>query len=168
MIGTHRLLQKDIEFKNLGMLIIDEEHRFGVRHKERIKQMKAMVDVLTMTATPIPRTLNMALSGLRDMSIIATPPTQRLAVRTFVTRPSNEVITEAIRQELERGGQIYVVHNRVQTIDRMAERIRSLVPGIRVLTGHGQMSEGELEKGCCSSWPAKPMYSYAPQSSKVG
>jgi transcription-repair coupling factor (superfamily II helicase) len=146
VIGTHRLLQKDIEFKNLGMLIIDEEHRFGVRHKERIKQMKAMVDVLTMTATPIPRTLNMALSGLRDMSIIATPPTQRLAVRTFVTRPSNEVITEAIRQELERGGQIYVVHNRVQTIDRMAERIRSLVPGIRVLTGHGQMSEGELEK----------------------
>ncbi len=146
VIGTHRLLQKDIEFQNLGLLIVDEEHRFGVRHKERIKQLKSMVDVLTMTATPIPRTLNMALSGLRDMSIIATPPTQRLAVRTFVTRPQDEVISEAIRQELERGGQVYFVHNRVHSIENVAERIRKLIPGIRVVVGHGQMPEGALEK----------------------
>ena len=146
VIGTHRLLSKDVVYSELGLLVIDEEHRFGVRHKERIKQVRELVEVLTLTATPIPRTLNMALSGLRDMSIIATPPTDRLAVRTLVSRVSDDVIEEALSAELKRGGQIYVVHNRVGTIHRFAERIQRLMPRARIVVGHGQMAEQELEQ----------------------
>jgi transcription-repair coupling factor (superfamily II helicase) len=146
VIGTHRVLSSDVSFRDLGLLVIDEEHRFGVKHKERIKQMRETVDVLTMTATPIPRTLNMALSGLREMSIIATPPTDRLAVRTLVSQECEPVIAEAIDRELRRSGQVYFVHNRVGTIQREAERVRRLVPGARVRVGHGQMAESELEK----------------------
>ncbi len=146
VIGTHRLLSKDVVFKDLGLLIIDEEHRFGVKHKERLKQMKALVDVLTLTATPIPRTLNMAISGLRDMSVISTPPSDRLAVRTLVTRISDDVIQEAIELELGRGGQVYVVHNQVETIGALADRVQRLVPTARILVGHGQMPEATLEK----------------------
>ena len=146
VIGTHRLLSKDVRFRDLGLLVVDEEHRFGVRHKERVKQLKEMVDVLTLTATPIPRTLNMALSGLRDMSIIATPPTDRLAVRTLVSRTNDDVMREAIEREMKRSGQTYVVHNRVASIGRLAERIQALAPRARVLVGHGQMPEVELER----------------------
>ncbi|MBT9557548.1 MAG: transcription-repair coupling factor [Myxococcales bacterium] len=146
VIGTHRLLSKDVVFKDLGLLVIDEEHRFGVKHKERLKQLKALVDVLTLTATPIPRTLNMAISGLRDMSVISTPPSDRLAVRTLVTRISDDVIQEAIELELGRGGQVYVVHNQVETIGALADRVQRLVPTARILVGHGQMPEATLEK----------------------
>ncbi|MFT5431418.1 MAG: transcription-repair coupling factor (superfamily II helicase), partial [Myxococcota bacterium] len=146
VIGTHRILSKDVAFKRLGLLIVDEEHRFGVRDKERIKKARELVDVLTLTATPIPRTLNMALSGLRTMSIIATPPTERLAVRTLVSRVSDEIIASAIDTELKRAGQVYFLHNRVSDIHLYAERIQRLVPRARVLVGHGQMKESELEK----------------------
>ena len=146
VVGTHRLLSKDVKYRDLGLLVVDEEHRFGVKHKERIKQVKELVDVLTLTATPIPRTLNMAISGLRDMSIIATPPTDRLAVRTLVSRVHDDIIAEAIERELKRSGQVYVVHNRIEGIYRLAERIERLVPRARVLVGHGQMKQGELER----------------------
>ncbi|TCB61998.1 transcription-repair coupling factor [Acinetobacter terrae] len=146
VIGTHKILQESIQFKNLGLMIVDEEHRFGVRDKERIKAMRADVDMLTLTATPIPRTLNMAFSGMRDLSIIATPPARRLAVKTFVQEHTSESIKEAILRELLRGGQVYFLHNEVDSIERAAASIRELVPEARVAVAHGQMRERELEQ----------------------
>lgn len=146
LIGTHRLLSKDIKFADLGLLIVDEEQRFGVRHKERIKQMRKQVDVLTMSATPIPRTLHMSLVGLRDMSVIETPPKDRIAIQTVVANWDSKLIQSAIQQELDRGGQVYFVHNRVETIWEIAAKLQELVPKARITVGHGQMSEGELEK----------------------
>jgi transcription-repair coupling factor (superfamily II helicase) len=146
VIGTHRLLGDDIRFKNLGLLVIDEEHRFGVRHKERIKQLRAQVDMLTLTATPIPRTLNMGLAGLRDLSIIATPPEQRLAIQTFVARRDASLIREACRRELRRGGQIYYLHNEVRDIERVARELTEIVPGAKLRIAHGQMRERDLEQ----------------------
>ena len=146
LIGTHRLLSRDIKFQDLGLLIVDEEQRFGVRHKERLKQMRKEIDVLAMSATPIPRTLHMSLVGLRDMSIIETPPKDRMAIQTVVAKYDEKIIRSAIEVELERGGQVYFVHNRVESIYEIASRIQELVPAARVAVGHGQMSEGELEK----------------------
>ena len=146
VIGTHKILQESIQFKNLGLMIVDEEHRFGVRDKERIKAMRADVDMLTLTATPIPRTLNMAFSGMRDLSIIATPPARRLAVKTFVQEHTSDSIKEAILRELLRGGQVYFLHNEVDSIERAAASIRELVPEARVAVAHGQMRERELEQ----------------------
>ncbi|MCC7008237.1 MAG: transcription-repair coupling factor [Acidobacteria bacterium] len=146
IVGTHRLLSKDVRFRDLGLLVIDEEQRFGVVHKERIKQLRRKVDVLTMTATPIPRTLNMSLVGIRDMSIIETPPRDRLAVQTQVVKFEADVIGRAIRTELERGGQVYLVHNRVESIYSMANLVARLVPEARIAVGHGQMSEQDLER----------------------
>ncbi len=146
LIGTHRLLSKDISFPDLGLVIVDEEQRFGVRHKERLKQLKKQVDVLTMSATPIPRTLHMSLVGLRDMSVIETPPKDRMAIQTVVAAWDETLIRSAIEHELERGGQVYFVHNRVESIYEIAHKIQELVPQARVTVGHGQMSEGELEK----------------------
>jgi transcription-repair coupling factor (superfamily II helicase) len=145
VIGTHRLLSKDIKFHDLGLMIIDEEQRFGVAHKERLKQIKKQVDVATMTATPIPRTLNMALSGLRDMSVIETPPRDRLAIQTVVVKFKPVVIENAINFELERGGQVYVVHNRVESIYSLANFMQKICPKARIGVAHGQMSEKELE-----------------------
>jgi transcription-repair coupling factor (superfamily II helicase) len=146
LIGTHRLLSKDIKFHDLGLLVVDEEQRFGVRHKERLKQMRREVDVLAMSATPIPRTLHMSLVGLRDMSVIETPPKDRMAIQTVVAKFDEKLIRSAVEVELERGGQIYFVHNRVETIYELAAKIQELVPAARITVGHGQMSEGELEK----------------------
>ena len=146
LIGTHRILSKDIKFSDLGLLIVDEEQRFGVRHKERIKQMRKQVDVLTMSATPIPRTLHMSLVGLRDMSVIETPPKDRMAIQTVVASWDEKLIQSAIEQELERGGQVYFVHNRIDTIWEIAAKLQALVPSAKIIVGHGQMSEGELEK----------------------
>ncbi|OFE43339.1 transcription-repair coupling factor [Acinetobacter towneri] len=146
VIGTHKILQENIQFKQLGLMIVDEEHRFGVRDKERIKALRADVDMLTLTATPIPRTLNMAFSGMRDLSIIATPPARRLAVKTFVQEHTRDTVKEAILRELLRGGQVYYLHNEVETIERSAETIRELVPEARVAVAHGQMRERELEQ----------------------
>jgi len=146
LIGTHRILSKDLKFADLGLLIVDEEQRFGVRHKERIKQMRKQVDVLTMSATPIPRTLHMSLVGLRDMSVIETPPKDRMAIQTVVASWEDKLIQSAIEQELERGGQVYFVHNRVETIWEIAAKLQELVPKARIMVGHGQMAETELEK----------------------
>jgi transcription-repair coupling factor (superfamily II helicase) len=146
VIGTHRLLQDDIRFKNLGLIVVDEEHRFGVRHKERLKNLRAEVDLLTLTATPIPRTLNMSLSGLRDLSIIATPPASRIAIKTSVSEWSNTLVQEACLRELRRGGQIYILHNEVADIAVFAQKIQELVPEGRVHFAHGQMRERELEQ----------------------
>jgi transcription-repair coupling factor (superfamily II helicase) len=146
VIGTHRLLQRDIVFKNLGLLVVDEEHRFGVAHKEKVKKLRHQVDVLTLSATPIPRTLNMALMGLRDLSVIETPPLDRQAIRTYVTRFDEGLIRSAVLQELSRGGQVFFVHNRVETIDKMAKQLRELVPEAVLTVAHGQMPEHELEK----------------------
>jgi transcription-repair coupling factor (superfamily II helicase) len=146
IIGTHRLLQKDVIFKDLGLVIVDEEHRFGVSHKEKLKQFRAVVDTLTLTATPIPRTLNMSLAGIRDLSIIDTPPGDRLSIKTFVARYSDELIREAVLRELRRGGQVFFVHNRVQSIGAMAEHLRTLIPEARLAVGHGQMQVKELEE----------------------
>src|SRR6202790_386266 len=146
LIGTHRILSKDLKFSDLGLLIVDEEQRFGVRHKERIKQMRKQVDVLTMSATPIPRTLHMSLVGLRDMSVIETPPKDRMAIQTVVASWDDKLIQSSIEQELERGGQVYVVHNRVESIWEIAAKLQELVPQARVIVGHGQMGESELEK----------------------
>ncbi|MFA7496608.1 MAG: transcription-repair coupling factor [Acidithiobacillus sp.] len=145
LIGTHRLLQKDVVFADLGLLILDEEHRFGVRQKERIKALRAEVDILTLTATPIPRTLNLSLAGLRDLSIIATPPQRRQPVRTFVQPWEDATIVEACQRELHRGGQVYFLHNEVRDIERMATTLRRLLPEARLRVAHGQMPEGELE-----------------------
>ena len=145
VIGTHRLLQKDVEFKRLGLAVVDEEQRFGVAHKERLKQLRREVDVLTLSATPIPRTLNQALSGIRDLSTMDTPPEARLPIKTFVAEYSNDLIKEAILRELERNGQVFFLHNRVRTIGRVAAELADLVPEARVVVGHGQMPESELE-----------------------
>jgi transcription-repair coupling factor (superfamily II helicase) len=146
LIGTHRILSKDLKFADLGLLIVDEEQRFGVRHKERIKQMRKQVDVLTMSATPIPRTLHMSLVGLRDMSVIETPPKDRMAIQTVVASWDDKLIQSAIEQELERGGQVYFVHNRVESIWEIAAKLQELIPKARIAVGHGQMGEAELEK----------------------
>jgi transcription-repair coupling factor (superfamily II helicase) len=146
IVGTHRLLSKDVVFRDLGLLVVDEEQRFGVAHKEKIKQLRKKVDVLTMTATPIPRTLNMSLVGIRDMSIIETPPKDRLAIQTNVVKFDQGVIARAVRQEMARGGQIYFVHNRVESIWSVANLLRRIVPDAKVVVGHGQMNEHELER----------------------
>lgn len=146
VIGTHKLVQPDIQFKNLGLVIIDEEHRFGVRQKEQLKRLRANVDVLTLTATPIPRTLSMALEGLRDFSVIATAPSRRLAVKTFVSPMANGVIREAVLRELKRGGQVFFLHNEVDTIENMREKLAELVPEARIGVAHGQLRERELEQ----------------------
>ena len=145
VIGTHRLLQKDIGFKNLGLAVVDEEQRFGVAHKERLVQLRREVDVLTLSATPIPRTLNQALSGIRDLSTMDTPPEARLPVKTFASEYSEDVIKEAILRELERNGQLFFLHNRVRTIGQTAAQLAELVPQARILVGHGQMPESDLE-----------------------
>ena len=145
LIGTHRILSKDIKFQDIGLLVVDEEQRFGVRHKERLKQLRKEIDVLAMSATPIPRTLHMSLVGLRDMSVIETPPKDRMAIQTVVAKFDEKIIRSAIEVELERGGQVYFVHNRVETIYEIASRIQELVPGARVVVGHGQMGEKDLE-----------------------
>ncbi len=145
VIGTHRLVQKDVRFKNLGLLVVDEEQRFGVRHKEFIKRQRAEIDVLTMTATPIPRTLYMALTGIRDLSLISTPPQERVPIRTFVTARSDTIVRESILREMSRGGQIFVLHNRVQSIYRIRDWLEELVPEASIGIGHGQMNESELE-----------------------
>lgn len=146
VIGTHRLLSKDVQFKDLGLMIIDEEQRFGVTHKERIKRFKTNVDTLTLSATPIPRTLNMSLVGMRDLSIINTPPVDRLPTRTFVTKFDRETIAKAITAEIQRGGQVFFLHNRVQSIQSVVDELRQIVPEARIRFGHGQMDEDELEK----------------------
>ena len=146
VIATHKLLQKDVTFRDLGLLVVDEEHRFGVTHKERIKKFKAHVDVLTLTATPIPRTLNLSLTGIRDLSVIETPPTNRRSIRTHVMRQSDEVIREALLRELNRGGQVFYLHNRVQTIYKRAAALQHLVPEGRFVVAHGQMPDSDLER----------------------
>lgn len=145
VIGTHQLLGKNIRFQNLGLLIVDEEHRFGVRHKEKIKRLRAQLDLLTLTATPIPRTLNMSLSGLRDLSIIATPPESRLAIETSVAKYDSVLIQEAVRREMRRGGQVYFVHNKVKNIERRQQELAELLPEARIRIAHGQMQESALE-----------------------
>ncbi|QEE26454.1 transcription-repair coupling factor [Rhodanobacter glycinis] len=146
IVGTHKLLQSDIKFKNLGLVVVDEEQRFGVRQKEQLKKLRAEVDLLTMTATPIPRTLNMAMSGLRDLSLITTPPAHRMAVRTFISAWDPATIREAFQRELQRGGQVFFLHNEVQTIERTLRELEELVPDARIGVAHGQMAERELEK----------------------
>ena len=144
-IGTHRILQRDVAVKDLGLAVIDEEHKFGVTHKERLKQLRTQVDVLTLSATPIPRTLHMALAGVRDMSTIDTPPEERLPIKTYVSEENNDLVREAILRELDRGGQVFYLHNRVRTIERVAAHVQRLVPEARIGIGHGQMPEDELE-----------------------
>ena len=146
VIGTHRVLSKDVKFSDLGLVIVDEEQRFGVRHKERLKQLRKEVDVLTMSATPIPRTLHMSLLGLRDMSVIETPPKDRMAIQTVVAAWDEKLLRSAIEKELERGGQVYFVHNRVESIYEIADKLREMAPKARILIGHGQMAESELER----------------------
>jgi transcription-repair coupling factor (superfamily II helicase) len=146
VVGTHRLLSADVKFRDLGLLVVDEEQRFGVSHKEKLKRLRKRVDVLTMTATPIPRTLHMSLVGVRDMSVIQTPPRNRLSVHTNVVPFRGKLVASAIRKELERDGQVYFVHNRVASIHSMAQYVRRLVPEARVAVAHGQMSEGPLER----------------------
>jgi transcription-repair coupling factor (superfamily II helicase) len=139
VIGTHKLLSKEIKFKRLGLLVVDEEHRFGVVQKEKIKSLRADVDILTLTATPIPRTLNLALSGTRELSVIATPPSKRLAVKTFVREWSKTIIREAILREISRGGQVYYVHNQVESIEKEVKTLERIVPEARIDIAHGQM-----------------------------
>ena len=146
LIGTHKLLHGDIDYSNLGMLIIDEEHRFGVRQKEKLKAIRANVDILTLTATPIPRTLNMALAGIRDLSLIVTPPARRLSVKTFVRQEQDSLVVEAVSRELLRGGQVFYLHNEVKSIEATAEHLRNIVPQARICVAHGQMAERDLEK----------------------
>ena len=146
VVGTHKLLSSEVQFKNLGLLIIDEEHRFGVRHKEQMKQLRAEVDVLTLTATPIPRTMGMALEGLRDLSVIATAPQRRLAIKTFVRSENSGVIREAVLRELKRGGQVYFLHNEVETIENRRQKLEEILPEARIAVAHGQMPERELER----------------------
>jgi transcription-repair coupling factor (superfamily II helicase) len=146
VIGTHKLLSESIKYRNLGLVIVDEEHRFGVRHKEKLKALRASVDLLTMTATPIPRTLNMSLSGMRDLSIIATPPMHRHAIKTFVSRWNRDTIVEGCQRELKRGGQIYFLHNEIRTIEKTAHDLQQLLPTARIGIVHGRMKEKDLEK----------------------
>src|SRR5690606_8710568 len=145
VIGTHRLLSKDVEFYDLGLLVVDEEQRFGVKHKGKIKQMKTNVDVLTLTATPIPRTLHMSLLGVRDLSVIETPPENRFPIQTYVMEYNPIVVREAIEREMGRGGQVFFLHNRVESIDKVARDVGMLVPDARIAIAHGRMSETELE-----------------------
>ena len=145
VVGTHRLLSKDVIFKDLGLLIVDEEQRFGVKHKELLKQLKENVDVLTLTATPIPRTLHMSLIGIRDMSVIDEPPEERYPIQTYVVEWNEQMIRDAILKEVGRGGQVYFLYNRVETIDKMASKLRELVPEATFSIGHGQMPEKQLE-----------------------
>ena len=145
VIGTHRLLSKDVAFRDLGLVVVDEEQRFGVAAKERLKQLRREVDVLTLSATPIPRTLNLALAGVRDMSVIETPPEDRLPIQTRVAEASAGLVRDAILRELDRGGQVFFVHNRVETIEAQTEQLRRMLPGARFVVGHGQMAEGHLE-----------------------
>jgi transcription-repair coupling factor (superfamily II helicase) len=146
VVGTHKLLSESVKFKNLGLLVIDEEHRFGVRHKEAMKQLRAEVDVLTLTATPIPRTMGMALEGLRDLSVIATAPQRRLAIKTFVRNENQGAIREAVLRELKRGGQVYFLHNEVETIENRRQKLEEFLPEARIAIAHGQMPERELER----------------------
>jgi transcription-repair coupling factor (superfamily II helicase) len=155
VIGTHRLLQEGVKFKDLGLLVVDEEQRFGVTHKEMMKKLKTNVDVLTLTATPIPRTLEMSLVGIRDMSLLQTPPADRQPILTFVGEDDERVSTEAIRRELLRDGQVFWVHNRVQSIEQRAQELRELVPEARIAVAHGQMDEGRLEQIVIDFWEAK-------------
>ena len=145
VVGTHRLLSKDIDFKDLGLLVIDEEQRFGVQHKEAIKKLKSNVDVLILSATPIPRTLHMSLLGIRDMSLIEEPPLDRYPVQTYVMEEDDYIIREAIQRELDRKGQVFIIYNRVSGVHMIAERIKELVPEAKIGVGHGQMSEVALE-----------------------
>ncbi len=146
VVGTHKLIQKDVKFKDIGLLIIDEEHRFGVQQKEKLKALRAEVDILTLTATPIPRTLNMALSGMRDLSIIATPPAKRLAIKTFVRQKDQALVREAIMREILRGGQVYFLHNEVESIEKTAQEIAEIIPEAKINVAHGQMRERDLER----------------------
>ena len=146
LVGTHKILQGKLNFKRLGLLIIDEEHRFGVQQKESFKKLRSEVDILTLTATPIPRTLNMSMAGMRDLSIIATPPARRISIKTFVRQDDKKLIKEAILRELLRGGQVYYLHNEVKTIEHSAEKLRQLLPEARVSVAHGQMRERKLEE----------------------
>jgi transcription-repair coupling factor (superfamily II helicase) len=146
VIGTHRLLSRDIQFKDLGLVIIDEEQRFGVRHKEALKKMRTQVDVLTLTATPIPRTLHMSLLGVRDMSVIDTPPRNRLPIRTFIMEYHETIVKQAVEREVERGGQVYFVHNRVDNIEKVCQKLRELMPKVRFGVAHGQMPVEPLER----------------------
>src|SRR5690606_29062456 len=146
VVGTHRLLSKDVHFKNLGLLIVDEEQRFGVTHKERIKQLRHSVDVLTLSATPIPRTLQMAVSGIRDLSMISTPPSERRGIRTIVSKLDDSMIRSAIERELERGGQAFYVYNRIEGLEERAAHLKGLIPGLRVAVAHGQQVERQLER----------------------
>jgi transcription-repair coupling factor (superfamily II helicase) len=155
VIGTHRLLSEDIEFKDLGLLIIDEEQRFGVSHKEKIKSLKSNVDVLTLTATPIPRTLEMSLTGIRDLTLLNTPPTDRKPIMTYVGEYENSIISAAIRREILRDGQVFFVHNKISDIEIVAEKIREQVPSARIATAHGQMDEGTLERTVINFWEKK-------------
>jgi transcription-repair coupling factor (superfamily II helicase) len=155
VIGTHRLLQEGVKFKDLGLLVVDEEQRFGVTHKEMMKKLKTNVDVLTLTATPIPRTLEMSLVGIRDMSLLQTPPADRQPILTFVGEDDERVSTEAIRRELLRDGQVFWVHNRVQSIEQRAQELRELVPEARIAVAHGQMEEGRLEQIVIDFWEGK-------------
>jgi transcription-repair coupling factor (superfamily II helicase) len=155
VIGTHRLLQEGVKFKDLGLLVVDEEQRFGVQHKEQMKQLKTNVDVLTLTATPIPRTLEMSLVGIRDLSLLNTPPADRQPILTFVGEEDDRVATEAIRRELLRDGQVFWVHNRVRTIEDRARELRELVPEARIVVAHGQMDEAKLERAVQDFWEGK-------------
>jgi transcription-repair coupling factor (superfamily II helicase) len=146
LIGTHRLLSADVGFKDLGLVVVDEEQRFGVKHKEQLKKLRKLVDVITLTATPIPRTLHMAMMGVRDLSIIGTPPVDRRAIRTFVSKFDGQTIKEAIERELSRGGQVFFLHNRIQSIRGVEDYLRKLVPQAKIAVAHGQMQEGKLEK----------------------
>ena len=146
LVGTHKLLSTDVKYSDLGLVIIDEEHRFGVRQKEHLKSLRSTVDVLTLTATPIPRTLNMSMSGMRDLSIIATPPSRRLSVKTFVRQSDDALIKEAILREILRGGQVYYLHNDVKSIEKTGRELQELVPELRIGIGHGQMGERQLEQ----------------------
>src|SRR5207302_7689892 len=145
LVGTHRLLSQDVGFKDLGLVVVDEEQRFGVKHKEQLKKLRKLVDVLTLTATPIPRTLHMAMMGVRDLSIIGTPPVDRRAIRTFVSKFDGAIIKEAVERELARGGQVFFLHNRIESIGGVYEYLRRLVPQARIAVAHGQMQEGKLE-----------------------
>src|SRR5207245_2017672 len=145
VIGTHRLLSKDVGFRDLGLVVVDEEQRFGVAAKERLKRLRREVDVLTLSATPIPRTLNLALAGVRDMSVIETPPEDRLPIQTRVAEASAGLVRDAMLRELDRGGQVFYVHNRVETIEAQTEQLRRMLPDAKFVVGHGQMPEGHLE-----------------------
>ncbi len=167
VVGTHRLLSRDLDFKNLGLLIIDEEQRFGVVQKEKLKQLRTQIDVLTLSATPIPRTLHMSLSGVRDMSAITTLR-ERLPVHTVLSEYDDNLVRQAIERELARNGQAFVVHHRVRNIEHLADRIRHLVPQARVVVGHGQMPERAWRTSCSSSPRASTMSWSPPPSSRMG